>query len=100
MSHELGCCGYDELEYKPPTTRPIGRAGIRAASVNFNRRPSYRVANARMSGGAWVCPECSRLNWTVEDFGPGQHLGITRNVGQAVAPRCARHPSIAMVLSA
>lgn len=97
MAHELGCCGYDELEYKPPTTKPIGRAAV----VKFSHNPSYKVKNVRMSGdGIWVCPECSRLNWTVEDFGPGQHLGITKNIGQAVAPRCARHPDVAMVLSA
>lgn len=95
MAHELGCCGYDELAYKPPTVKPIGRAG----AVNFSRRKSYRVGNIE-STGTWICPECSRLNWTVEDFGPGQHLGITKNVGQVVAPRCARHPDVAMVLSA
>lgn len=24
----MGCCGYDELAYKPPTTRPMNAANL------------------------------------------------------------------------
>jgi len=97
MGHELGCCGYDELSYKPPVTKPIGRANV----VAFNRRRSYRVGNIQMSG-MWLCPECTRLSWTCEDLGPGtdRHYGMAKNRGQLSAPRCIRHPDVAMVLSA
>jgi hypothetical protein len=32
---KMGCCGYDELAYKPPTTRPI-------FATNLNARPQQR----------------------------------------------------------
>lgn len=115
MGHELGCCGYDELAYKPPTTKPIGRGKIRAAVVNFNNSrnaipvrqigrplppaPIYSLGNVAMSG-YWTCPECARLGWTCEDLGPStdHHYGMARNRGRV--PQCIRHPGVAMVLSA
>lgn len=43
--NELGCCGYDELAYKPPTTKPL-RLGIRAAVMTPSIRTSpYRISN-------------------------------------------------------
>lgn len=30
---KLGCCGYDELAYKPPTTRPMQIGGMPAKKI-------------------------------------------------------------------
>lgn len=49
-----------------------------------------------MEHGIWFCPECRRLHLACEDQGLGGHYGVARDTGQAVAPRCARHPGIPM----
>lgn len=42
--HELGCCGYDELAYKPPTTRPL-RLGMPTINLTPKRSSNYPIAN-------------------------------------------------------
>lgn len=47
---KLGCCGYDELAYKPPTTRPLNAADLVTKKLKGHRnlgsgQPTYRVSN-------------------------------------------------------
>ena len=50
---ELGCCGYDELDYKPPTTtamRPskIGTKKLKGpVGLGSFDRPVYNISNLR-----------------------------------------------------
>ncbi len=66
---QLGCCGYDETSYKPPTTSPMGRAKIRAAVLDFTGKrrslpamqvgaqgsnPSYPIQNVGSTSRIWL----------------------------------------------
>jgi hypothetical protein len=31
---KMGCCGYDELAYKPPTTRPMFASNVNAKKLH------------------------------------------------------------------
>ncbi len=66
---ELGCCGYDETSYKPPTTTPM-RATMRAAKLDWtgkgNKFPvrqigapadqnsAYPIGNMQTTSRIWL----------------------------------------------
>ena len=50
---ELGCCGYDETSYKPPTTTPM-RATMRAAQLDWTGKKNYPVENVQTTSRIWL----------------------------------------------
>lgn len=38
---KLGCCGYDELAYKPPTTRPLLATDLSVRREQNERRGGF-----------------------------------------------------------
>jgi hypothetical protein len=46
----MGCCGYDDLGYKPPTTSPMSSASQRAAAKPVQSDPGYVRPILTMNG--------------------------------------------------